>query len=175
MAIKGAEYAVSRIITTLQTSLPAELDLIDTEMGDGLTLEDVDNAAYYEFEADASLVEHTRAIIVTVDGSDSLGYDTITNSPGRMKAEHSVTVTFHFKDALNEEPHLTKRRVLRYARAIERVLMIKYPTLPSGGVETVTRTYRDGTATYRLNEQQAEGQFVRSAVIPFKVVTHESL
>lgn len=175
MAIVGAEYAVSRIIATLQTYLPAELDLIDAEMADGLTLGDIENAAYFEYEADSSIVEFTRAIVVDVEGTDPLIHDTITNSPGRIVDEHSIRVQFDLKDVDNEGPHLTKRRVLRYARAIVRVLAIKYPTLPSAGVETVTRVYRADTMTYRLNETQGEGQFVRSAVIPFKVITHESL
>lgn len=175
MAIKGAEYAVSQVIATLQAYLPAELNLIDTEMADGLTLDDVDNAAYYEVENDATLVEQVRSILVIVEGSDPLSIDTLLHSPGRVHQEHTIVVTFNLKDVGNEEPHLTKRRVLRYARAIERVLAVKYPTLPSGGVETVVRTYRADTMTYRLNPEQGEGQNVRSAVIPFKVVTHEQL
>lgn len=175
MAIKGAEYAVSRIIATLQSYLPAELDLIDTEMGDGLTLSDVDNAAYLEYETESAAVEHVRSIIVTVEGSDPIAIDSTLVSPGRVHQEHAVTVHFHSKDVENEAPHLTKRRVMRYARAIERVLAVKYPTLPSSGVETVVGTFRDGTMTYRLDPEQGDGQFVRSAVIPFRVVTHEQL
>lgn len=175
MAIKGAEYAVSRIIATLQTYLPAERDLIDAEMADGLTLADVDMAAYYDVENDVTLVEQVRSILVIAEGTDPLNIDTTTNSPGRAHEEHTVIVTYNLKDVDNEAPNLTRQRVHREARAIERVLAIKYPTLPLAGVETVVRTYRDGTMTYRLSPEQGEGQNVRSAVIPFKVVTHEQL
>jgi hypothetical protein len=173
MAIKGAEYAVTRIVATLQLYLPTELDLIDAEMADTITLADVDNAAYYEYENPSAEMEHVLYINVNADDSEALITDTITNSPGRMVDEHSVAVSVTLKDSGNENPTLTKRRVMRYARAICRVLTVKYPTL----TETVTRVHRIGAnpMTYRLNPEQGEGQFILSAVVPLKVVTHESL
>jgi hypothetical protein len=175
MAIKGAEYAVTRMTATLQTYLPAELDLIEAEMADAVTLDDVPNGAYLEYEADAALVEHALAITVNVIDTEPIEIKSTTNNPGVAHADHNITVGFHLKDTYNEEPHVTKRRVLRYARAIERVLAIKYPTAPSGGAETVIRIRREEAMTYRLNEEQAEGQSVRSAAIPFIVTTYEQL
>lgn len=172
MAIKGAEYAVTRIVATLQSYLPAELDLIETEMSDGVTLDDV--ADYYEHEAPASLVPSALCIVVNAESTEPIEIRSTTNTPGVYDADHRVVVRFELKDTYNEEPQVTKRRVLRYARAIERVLAIKYPTLPNGGVETVTRTYRIDPATYG-REDQGEGQFVRTATIPFNVRNYETL
>lgn len=177
MAIRGAEYAVRRMVTTLQTYLPAELDLIEVEEADGVTLADVDNGAYLEFESDAALVEHALAITLDARSSRTISITSISHSPGNQFDEHEITLGLHLKDVENETPEVTKRRVMRYARAIVRVLAVKYPTMPSGGAETVFKVSRDGAGDmlYRLNEEQAEGQHVRSAVIPFLVTTYESL
>lgn len=164
--------------TTLQTYLPAELDLIDAEEADGVTLADVDNAAYLEFESEAALVEHALAITINPDdgGTETIALTSISHTPGNVHAEHAITVAVHLKDVENETPEVTKRRVMRYARAVERVLAVKYPTMPDAGAETVFSVSRLGAGPmrYRLNEEQAEGQHVRSAVIPFLVTTYES-
>lgn len=177
MPIRGAEYAVRRMTTTLQTYLPAELDLIEAEEADGLALVDVAAAAYLEFESSASLVEHALAITLDAKQSRTLRTSSITNSPGLQHAEHEIVIGLHLKDVDNETPDITKRRVMRYARGIERVLAIRYPTMPLAGSETVFSVSREnaGEVLYRLNEEQGEGQFVRSAVIPFLVTTYEAL
>lgn len=172
MTIKGVEYAVTRITATLQTYLPAELDLIDTEMNDGIALDDVSD--YYEHEAPAAGIPSTIAIVVNAVSTDPIDIKSTTNSPGVYHAEHRIVVMFHLKDIYNEEPQTTKKRVLRYARAIERVLAIKYLTADFGGAETLLRIYRIDSATYGT-EEQAEGQNVRTATIPFNVVTYENL
>lgn len=173
MPIRGAEYAVTRVTATLQAQLPAELDLIDAEMGD-FSLDDVPDAAYLEYEATASLVEHPLAIIVNAEATEPMQLTTHTNSPGVYHCEHRIVVRVDLKDSGNEEPAVTKKRVLRYARAIERVLAIKYPTLPNAGVETVQSVKRIDAAIYVLDGQEP-GQFVRSATIPFMVTNYETL
>lgn len=172
MAIKGAEYAVTRITATLQTYLPAELDLIETEMvaDNPLTLADVEAAAYFEYEHQSSLVPFDLSITVNVVSTDPMDIKSTLNSPGVYHAQHRIIVSVHKKDTGNEEPQTMKKRVLRYARGIERVLAIKYPTLTA----TVVSTQRVDEATY-VAEDQGEGQFTRTATIPFLVTTYENL
>lgn len=172
MPIKGAELAVTRITATLQAYLPAELDLIDAEMADGLTLEDVTDI--YEHEAPISLVPSPLCIVVNAESSEPVEITTHTNSPGIYDCEHRIVVRFEMKNTGNEEPQTMKKRVLRYARAIERVLAIKYPTLPNAGVETVTYVRRIDSATY-LQDGQEAGESVRTATIPFIVRNYEAL
>lgn len=171
MAIKGAEYAAARIVSTLQTYLPAELDLIDAEMADGITLEDVSNAKYYSYEAEAGSLDESPAITVNVEATEPLMLLSTTNSPGLDRSRHRVMVGVHMKNEGNEaDPATMKKRVLRYARAITRILVNKYPTL--GG--TVLSTTREGEATY-ISQDQEPGNYVRSAKIPIVVETYEAL
>jgi len=174
MAIKGAEYAVSRIIATLQAYLLTETALVDAEMADGIPLDDVAAADYYDTEMELGHIPNFPAIVVDVKATAPIEIRSITNSPGLYHAEHAIDVSVHLRDNGNETPSILKKRILRYARAIERVLAIKYPTLASAGVETVIRVYRQDDATYVM-EGQAPGEFVRSARLPFTVVTYEQL
>ncbi len=47
MTIQLSERAVTAMISTLQANLPAELTLIETEFGDGVSLPAPANAEYY--------------------------------------------------------------------------------------------------------------------------------
>ena len=174
MAIRGAERAVARVIAVLQASLPAELDLIDAEEGDGITLTDVDNAAYFDYEDQRVLVEHALAIVVNHTATSPIDLMSDTNSPGVYDAFHDIVVSVSMKDTGNERPSTMKKRVERYARGIERVLAIKNPTLPSGGVETVVFVTREEDSTF-IQAEQEEGGYVRTATIPFRIRTRENL
>lgn len=176
MAIRGAEYAVARIIAVLQANLAAELVLIDAEEADGVTMEDIEVGAYFAFETDAATVTHTKAIVVNVSGSDVVQEDSTSNSPGRMWQEHDIEVAVHVKDVENETSDITKKRVLRYARAIERILSVKLPTLSSGGVEQVFRCRRLNAGKSRyIDPDDQTGEMGRTARIPFIVTTVENL
>lgn len=173
MAIRGAEYAVTRMIATLQTYLPAELDLIDAEEAD-FVLDDVENGHYYDFADPRVLVNSNLAIVVNVSATTPLAIKSTTNSPGVYDVEHTIEVAVHKKGTENEGPATMKKRVLRYARGIERVLAIKYPTLPGGGVETVVMARRFGDVTY-IDTADDEGRYTRTARVPFLVHTYEAL
>jgi hypothetical protein len=174
MPIRGIEYAIDRIVATLQAYLPAELDLVDAMWADGLTLEDIDNGAYYKFANQVALVEHEHSIVVTAQGARPLAVDSITNSPGRVVADYVVHVEIHVKDTGNEAPHLTQSRVLRYANAVLRVLSVKHPTL--GG--TVFSCLPESEFTFTPVTQaddDAAGEFTGSARMPFAVRMDERL
>ena len=171
MAIRGAEYAVSRIVTILQTYLPAELDLIDAEEADSITMDDVANAEYYQGEVDDQHTPEYPAIVVDARSSTPIAITSETHSPGSDQSEHEVVVSVLMNNSANEGKAELKKRILRYARGIVRVLAIKYPTL-SG---TVLYVKRDGAgaATYQSSEENSV--YLRTAEIPFLVQTYENL
>ena len=175
MAIRGAEYAVSRMVTILQANLAAELDLIDTEEGDGITMADVPNAQYYQGEMDDQHTPAYPAIVVDARSSNVLAITSTTHSPGTDQSEHDVVVSVLMNNSKNESKAILKKRVLRYARAIVRVLAIKNPTLPDGGAATVVEVHREGAgaATYTASEEN--NVYLRTAEIPFIVQTYENL
>lgn len=170
--IKGAEGAVSSMISLLQANLPTEFNLIDAEMADGLTLDDVDAGAYFDYENDVTLIEHGAAIVVNALSTGPVQIDSIVNTPGRDVSEHAIEVFYHLKDTANETPSTTKLRVLRAARAIVRVLAIKNATVESTG--RTMQFFREGDATYII-DGQVSGEYTRSARIPFRVRTVEIL
>ena len=97
-----------------------------------------------------------------------MAIDSISNTPGRVFADHVVHVDFHIKDEWNEDPHKTQSRVLRYANAILRVLSVKNPTL--GG--TVFHCLPDSEFTFTPVTQTGddqEGEFTGNAKMPFAV------
>lgn len=176
MSVRGIEYVLDRIVAILQDSLPAELDLIDAERADGISLEDVPNGAYYKYANQVPLVENSRAILVTPQATQPLSLDSGINQAGqsRYMALHRADVEVHLKDVNLEEPQTTQSRLLRYALAIERVLMMKNYTLGN----TVTACYREGDAAYTPVKQSGDdqaGQFTASARLPFTVRLSENL
>jgi hypothetical protein len=172
MPILGAEYAVTRITATLQAYLPAELNIIDGEMNDGVTLDDP--VAYYECEMDLGYIPEYPAIVTDVKATLPLDIKSTLVSPGVADELHSITVSAHLRNNGNEDPAVMKKRILRYSRAIVRVLAMKYPTLPNAGIETVVSVKREGEATYIMQEQTT-GLLVRTATVPFSVRTYENL
>lgn len=178
MAIKGAEGVVVNIISTLQAHLGAELTLISSEMGDGISIPDVAAGDYYDWEIDISAyVANSPSITVNAKSSDILQITSVTNSPGVDQSIHHVDTSVHLKSTGNVTASVLKKQCLRYERAIVRVLLIKYPTLPTGGVETVFFCKPGGPITY-IDVDQADqegGQYVRSARIPFAVQVYENL
>lgn len=174
MAVRGPGYAVSRIVSTLQTYLGTELDLIDAEEADGITLDDVANADYHKAELESGYLASYPAIVVNVESTTPIAITSTTNSPGTSHLDSAITVTVHVANAYNEDPENVKERALRYANAIVRVLVMKYPTLPSGGTETVVGVYQEGDRAY-ITEEQGEGTYVRTATIPLRVQQYETL
>ena len=175
MAIRGAEFAVSRMVTILQANLAAELDLIDGEEADGITMDDVPNAQFYQGEMDDQHTPEYPAIVVDARASTPIAITTTTHSPGTDQSEHDILVSVLMSNFKNESKADLKKRVLRYARAIVRVLAIKNPTLPDSGAPTVLQVRREGAgaATYQASEEN--GVYLRTAEIPFLVQTYENL
>lgn len=177
MPIRGAEYAVDRVVAILQANLPAEFDLVQSMAGlDPIPngLEDVPNGSYYKVQMPVALVSDPLAILVYCVGTDPIQIDSVSNTPGRYVAEHFVMVEYQIKDAGNEQPQVTQARVMRSALAIQRVLPIKNVTLGS----TVTQIKWLERATYGAERGAGEdeaGEFTRIARIPFAVQVHENL
>ena len=154
MAIRGAEYAVARVIAILQANLPAELNLVDAEEAD-FVLADVANARYYDAEFEEGHTPEFPAVVVDAKSTDTIALTTTTNSPGIDESEHEVVVSIVLANTENESRSTLKKRVLRYARAIVRVLAIKNPTL----TETVVSVKRVGAgAMLYLGEDNNDGR-----------------
>jgi len=171
MAIRGAEYAVSRMVTILQTYLPAELDLIDAEEADSITMDDVANAQYYRGEVDDQHTPEYPAIVVDARASNPIAITSTTHSPGTDQSEHEVVVSVLMNNSANESKSDLKKRILRYARAVVRVLAIKYSTLSN----TVLYVKRDGAGPALYKDGEDETVYLRTAEIPFLVQTYENL
>ncbi len=175
MAIRGAEYAVARVIAVLKSALGTELDLIDTEEGDGLTLADVASADYYDAEFEDGHVVNYPAIVVDAKATRTLGVTSSTVSPGIIEAEHDIEVTILMTNSENESRGRMKKRSMRYGKAVERVLVVKNPALPLAGVETVVRIRREEAGDMRYLDDQQDDRYIRSTTVPFIVQTYEQL
>lgn len=174
MTIRGAEYAVARVIATLQAYLPVELNLLDNP-GGGLpvmspALEDIDNARYYDWHADSGYIDNYPAIVVTAEATDPLEITTTTHTPGVYNCEHTIQVSVIHKNAGNESPGSLCRRNKRTALGVERVIAIKYPTCGDDAIFAE----RAGGITYVEAGQDPES-YVVTARIPFRVRLYENL
>lgn len=170
--IRTAEYVEARIIAVLQAFLPTELTTIyvtemSSDMGAAPAI-----VEYFSYEP--TEIPQGPSITVNVASTGAPMIKSTTNSPGVYHAFHETEVGIHVKDTGNEGIAALKKHMQRIVRGVERVLAIKYPTLPSGGVETVVSIKRDGDLSY-LAAGQEPGQYVRSGRIPFTVETYENL
>ncbi len=175
MAIRGAEYAVARVIAVLKSALGTELDLIDAEEGDGLTLADVASADYYDAEFEDGFIPEYPAIVVDAKASRVIDVRSTTVSPGIIHAEHDVEVTILMTNSENEGRGSMKKRSMRYGKAVERVLAMKNPGLPSGGAETVVRIRREEAGDMVYRDDQQDDRYIRATTVPFIVQTYEQL
>jgi hypothetical protein len=159
------------MISILQTYLPAELDLIDAEEADGITMDDVANAQYYQGEVDDQHTPEYPAIVVDARASVPIAITSTTHSPGTDQSDHEIVVSVLMNAAANEGKATLKKRILRYARAIVRVLAIKYSTLS----DTVVYVKREGAGQAVYKDSEDETVYLRTAEIPFLVQTYENL
>jgi hypothetical protein len=159
------------MISILQTYLPAELDLIDAEEADGITMDDVANAQYYQGEVDDQHTPEYPAIVVDARASVPIAITSTTHSPGTDQSDHEIVVSVLMNAAASEGKATLKKRILRYARAIVRVLAIKYSTLS----DTVVYVKREGAGQAVYKDSEDETVYLRTAEIPFLVQTYENL
>ena len=108
-ATQDNEAAVEEIRTLLENQLPAELDAIETEKSDGITLNDpVDY-----FFGERQTVNETPVVHV-VPGSGSL-----QQSTRFMENDLSVSIFVTIKD---NRPENLKKKIMRYVKAVQKVL-----------------------------------------------------
>ena len=117
MPIRGAEYAVVRILATLQTYLAAELDAMETTWADGILLEDI--VDWYDYERDLGYMPSFPAITVVAARSTPRQVVNLISSAGRYDVSHEVLVGVHHKDNGNDAPSILSSRNKRTALAIE--------------------------------------------------------
>jgi hypothetical protein len=158
----------ARVVQVLQDFLPAELDLIDAEEG-GDPTPDIPNNNYFRY--DRRPIPNYPALSMRVLSSrpvqvrqDTFGQRTVW--------EHRIDLLVHDLIADAGENALTlQQRLLRYTAALHRVLIVMKEGLqtsadPTRFVELVTAA---GDMTYGPEEDQGQGELIRTATVPISV------
>ena len=118
---KDCLWVADQVVSTLNTYLSTELDTLETEYNDGITLEAVPSTSI--FVAERQQLPSPPFITVIPDRTDTRPFS----------GESRYDIEFHFLTAAvvdggNIEMDRLKRRCARYVRAVEEVL-IDYRTL----------------------------------------------
>ncbi len=173
MPIRFASPICARVNQVLQDFLPTELDLIDTEEGDGIVTPDVANGDYYEVER--SPIPRFPAITTRLLGTEIVEARS-TGHGNRIDARHSLQISIHTQiaDATQNALRL-KRFVDRYVSGILRVLLIIKSRLettadPTGFAEDVLS---GGPVDYIPINTQRSGAAQWTGTIPITVRIRE--
>lgn len=162
----------ARIIQVLKDFLPAELDLVDANVADGLVTPDIDPARGY-FELDKRTLDVIPSLCVHCVSSEPLEVKPITFG-SRAYAIHNieilVTVSSQLGDAL-----VLEKLLYRYAAAVIRVLCIQKLNLETAADPTQFCEIVQwlGTMDYRPLPEQQDGKIVRTVSIPIAVRLRE--
>jgi len=116
-----SEGLVDAVKTELSSSLPAKLDALDTEYGDGIVLDDPES--YYIAEPSIESVHGTTAVLILADDWTAGPGD--YSAGGCLNPTHTLRVEIITTDSDAEQ---LKRRVYRYVRAILEVLDAAHAT-----------------------------------------------
>jgi len=173
MAIRMMSGLPARIIQVLKDYLPAELDLIDVEEGDGVVTPDIPAGSYYEWNREF-IPEYPACSVRIVSSSPvEVRPDTFGQ---RVDAHHLLELRFHATLAqAGSEPDVLQKLMERYVAGAVRVLCVMKEALqtaadPTRFVEIVTWA---GAATYGPEVEQEDGAIVRSAILPIDVRRRE--
>ncbi|MFQ5834323.1 MAG: hypothetical protein ACE5HR_00155 [bacterium] len=113
--MKIIEDAAIKIRTVLQTNLPAKLDTIDTERGDGIVLDDI---AFFSITS-YQLNEYFPRPAMFILGENTPFLEISTVGGKRKRMTYIMDLTVVVED--NDEERLQKK-LWRYADGVERVL-----------------------------------------------------
>jgi hypothetical protein len=162
----------ARVIQVLKDYLPAELDLVDANVGDGIVTPDIDTSRGY-FELDKRVLDVIPSLCIHTLSSEPVEVKPITFG-SRAYAIHNleilVTVSSQLGDAL-----LMEKLLHRYAAAIIRVLCIQKLNLETAAdpVPFAEIVQWLGTIDYRPLPEQQDGKIVRTVSIPIAVRLRE--
>lgn len=163
-----------RIATVLEDFLPAELDLIDTSMADGITTPDI--VAYHQWEQELR-TELPACIVRAVSTTQSEPMAVHPDGFGaRVYAWHRFDVMFRVAradaGAAGSDSALGVQQLLmRYVAGSLRVLCIMKPQLETSAdpVAFCTQVRWAGSATYGPEPGEGDGSVSRTAILPIEV------
>lgn len=161
----------ARVIQVLKDFLPAELDLIDTSMADGVVTPDIPNRDY--FEIDKKIVDSFPALTIRTVMSEPVEIRPITFG-SRSDARHHIELMVHVTSTQGDALRMQKL-LHRYATAIIRVLTIQKCNLETAADPVQYAEIVEWTQPmmYSPLPQQAEGAIVRTVTIPLSVRLRE--
>lgn len=171
----------ARVIQVLKDYLPGEMAAIATTENDGITPPDIDDADYYEW--DAQMIPRYPAISLrTVSSQPAPGRgigvrQTSDNESGRADVTHRVDVLVHSTtEKAGTDPRVLQSHFHRYVDGVANVLCFR-----KWGLQTIADPVMFGspnattvcewfdTATYGPSEAQEDGSVVRTAVLPLSI------
>jgi hypothetical protein len=158
----------ARVIQVLQDFLPAELDLIDAEEGGDAT-PDVPVTNYHRYDRRPITAFPAIALRCLPTHVVDVRWDTFGQ---RGVFEHRIDVLVHLQIADAGDNALTLQTWMhRYTDGIFRVLCVMKEGLqtsadPTRFVELVTPA---GDIDYGPQEPQAQGEIVRTGIVPIRV------
>lgn len=175
MAILLMSKLPARVIQVLQDYLPAELDLIDASLADGITTVDIANADYYDW--DIPVIQEYPAVSLRPVSSTPTGKVYTALMGERIDAEHRIDVMFHVQlsDAA-QEPSLMLKLLYRYIAGAARVLCVTKEALQTVADPTryASMCAWVGDAEYGPSVEQEEGALVRTATLPISIRMFEN-
>jgi hypothetical protein len=168
MSLRGMSPIPARVIQVLQDFLPAELDLIDTEEGGDAT-PDIPAGNYHRYDrrpipAFPAIAMRARASHLVDVRQDTFGQ--------RAVWEHLIDVLIHVQLAdAGDDAQSLQACLQRYVTGAFRVLVVMKEGLqtsadPTRFVELVSLA---GDLDYGPQDTQAQGEIVRTGVVPLRV------
>ncbi|NOS67913.1 MAG: hypothetical protein HOO67_06170 [Candidatus Peribacteraceae bacterium] len=123
------EEVVFEIVSVLATDLPAKLDALDTEYGDGITLDDIQR--FYVSDIDKSFNINQCPFVVVMGRGYSVDSSSLSTGRDMLRVEietyvgsdPNLKLTKGGREYVFEE--VLEVRIMRYARAIREVLYAK--------------------------------------------------
>ncbi len=177
MALHLACAIPARIVRVLKDYLPAELDLIDASMADGITTPDVPDATGYHQWEPGLLVDVPACLIRVVSSTPLPVAGTYPAGFGaRGDFLHRFDVMFRVSrpdaaTAGSDSPLGMQALLMRYIAGAYRVLCIQKAQLETAAdpVAWASEVRMAGSADYGPQPGEAEGTVQRTATLPIDV------
>ena len=112
-------WVADQVVTTLKASLPAKLDALDTEYGDGMILADIPDANYFISE-----LRKAPGFPICCVIPDLTNMSPFTGDQRYNIEYHNLTIAIAITANLGEED--LRRRTIRTIRGISEVLDTEY-------------------------------------------------
>lgn len=172
MALHLMAALPARIIQVLKDFLPAELDLLDASLADGIVTPDI-NASRGYHEVEKRIIDFYPALTIRTMESEPIEVRPVQFGE-RIDARHHVELMVHVT-AQQGNALLLQKLIHRYATAIVRVLTIRKLNLETAADPTQYAEIVEWLQPmiYSPLAEQAEGAIVRTVTIPLSVRLRE--